>query len=304
MGSGVANAYAMINGIKVVASYDETSDVWVVEANAPSSSSWSMPGHVYGITLHAEDEAGNTVSMDSSDPTYGEQLQVRVLEKTPPIVEIIKPTSMSVIGVNYTTIELFASDFGGSELNFASTVFKVNGVDKANELDWTYGEDPKAGYFASYTATGLNDGTNTIELSMPDNDGNESSASVTLIVSTKAPTLELTSPAEGVITNGDTITIAGSSSIDTSGVSIVSVTVNGVPIPVEDDGSFSYDYPITEGDNTLTIVATDSAGNKTQVVRHIERDSAAPIITDVTVEPTVVDASGMIRITFRVVDPG
>lgn len=301
MGSGVSKAYAMIDGVKVVASYNEADDLWVIEANAPSESSWNLPGHVYGISLHAEDEAGNTVSMDSSDPTYGDQLKVRVLEKTPPTVSIVQPTSMSVIGVNYASIKLSAIDFGGSGLNFASAVFKVNDVDKTSELEWSEVDGVQV---AEYTAIGLNDGTNSIEFSMSDNDGNESSSSVTFVVSTKAPTLELTSPAEGVITNGETITISGSSSIDTEGVTIVSVTVNGSPLPLEEDGSFDYEYPLSEGENVLTIIVTDSAGNKTQIIRHVERDSAAPVITDVTVEPTVVDASGMIRITFRVTDPG
>ena len=91
MPTGVKTAYAMINGQKVVARYHEDTQRWSVETSAPAESSWSQPDHVYQITLHAEDNAGNTVEMTSSDPTYGDQLKVRVLEKTAPAATIIQP---------------------------------------------------------------------------------------------------------------------------------------------------------------------------------------------------------------------
>lgn len=47
MPTNIKQAYAMVNGQKVVASYDEDSGLWSVETNAPSKSSWNQPDHVY-----------------------------------------------------------------------------------------------------------------------------------------------------------------------------------------------------------------------------------------------------------------
>lgn len=301
MSTGVSTAYAMIDGKKVIAVYDSNLDVWVVEANAPAISSWPQPDHVYTISLYAEDEAGNTTTMTASDPVYGDQLKIRVLEKSAPIATILTPTAMSVFGSNSITVSLAMEDVGDSGINLSSVAFVLNGVERASELSWT---NTGGVYSAIYSANNLNDGINSISFSVMDNDGNESEeASVTFIVSTVAPTLEITSPAEGIITNSETVLVSGSSSIVTSGVVITSITVNGTEIPILENNSFSYEYSLVEGENLITIVSTDSAGNSTQVLRHVVRDTLAPIITDVSAESTVVDASGMIRVTFRVVDP-
>lgn len=300
MATGVANAYAIIDGKKIVARYDSETDLWVVEGNAPAESSWSQPGHVYGITLFAEDEAGNVATIDSTDPVYGSQLRVRVLETTPPDAQILTPTAMSVIGKNEAEISLQMSDHT-SGINLSSVVAILNGVSIVDQLDWT---ENGGIYTATYLAEGLNDGTNNIAFSVQDNDGNSSVENlVTFIVSTRAPALNILSPVEGVITNGDTVMVKGITSTFNSAVSIATVKVNDVIVPIDKEtGEFSYLYSLVEGDNSITIVSTDSVGNKTQVIRKVVRDSKAPIITDISTESVVVTTSGMIKVTFKVTD--
>lgn len=302
--SNISKAYAMLDGKQVNAVYDEETGLWTVEMTAPSTSSWNEPGHVYNVTLYAEDQAGNVATMTSSDETYGDQLKIRVLETTKPVATIEQPTAMSILGVNTVEAKLAISDEGDSGLNLSSVVFKINGVDKSSELVWKVDAEAAGdSRTATYTAVGLNDGMNTMTLSVSDNDGNVSEEStVTFVVSTKAPTLEITTPVEGIITNAATVTIAGNTHADVTGVVISVVTVNDVPITVADDGTFEYEYTLTEGENTITIVATDTAGNSSQVIRHVTMDATAPVITDVTTESVVVNASGMIRITFKVTD--
>lgn len=305
--SNISKAYAVLDGKQVNAVYDESTGLWTVEMTAPATSSWNEPDHVYTVALYAEDQAGNVATMTASDEEYGDQLKIRVLEVTKPIATIIQPTAMSILGTNTVDAKFRISDAGDSGLNLSSVVFKVNGVDKSQELVWENDDEATADdgdvRIASYILAGLNDGVNTIALSVSDNDGNESAESVvTFVVSTKAPTLEITTPMEGIITNEETVTIAGSTSADVAGVTISSVTVNGVPIEISEDGTFEHVYELTEGENTITIIATDTAGNSSQVIRHITMDATAPIITDVETESVVVNASGMIRITFKVTD--
>lgn len=301
MASGIKTAYAMINGQKVVAQYKEETQSWTVETAAPAESSWSQPDHVYLITLHAEDNAGNTVEMTSSDPTYGEQLKVRVLEKTAPTATIVSPTQGSVIGVNEADIILEIRDAGGSGLNMQSVSFKLNGA-SIGSLEWTDGEDGKK--TATYRASGLPDGSNSIELSVSDNDGNASNAaSTSFIVSTAAPSLTVDTPAENLITNSPVVTVAGNVAPGSENVTIVSLTVNDQPVAVGlNGGAYTYERTLTEGANVITVKATDSVGNSTQVVRNVTLDTKIPVITDVVLESATVDAGGIIRITFKVTD--
>ena len=49
----------------------------------------------------------------------------------------------------------------------------------------------------------------------------------------------------------------------------IAVTINDRMVVIKTDNSFSYGYPLNEGDNILNIVATDAAGNQTTVQRKV-----------------------------------
>ena len=54
----VKSAWVMCNGQRVNATYNEDTQTWTAQVTAPAQSSWSQPNHVYGLEIHAEDEAG------------------------------------------------------------------------------------------------------------------------------------------------------------------------------------------------------------------------------------------------------
>lgn len=208
--SAIKEAYIMFNDRKVVAQYDERTKTWTATTNAPANSSWSQPDHVYKVEIHAVDAANNEATMTSANPTYGDQLKIRVLEKSKPTATIVSPTQGSVLGASEQDIVLEMSDAGGSGLNETTVVFTVNGESHAGDLSFTDHESKRR---ATYHATGLND-----------------------------------------------------------------------------------------GQNTITVVSTDSIGKATTVTRHVTLDTKAPIITDVVAEATTVDSGGTIKITFKVTD--
>ena len=301
MPTNIKQAYAMVNGQKVVASYDEDSGLWSVETSPPSQSSWNQPDHVYQITLHAEDLAGNTAEMTSSDPTYGEQLEIRVLETTPPVATIVSPTQGAVLGASTQNVVMELQDTGDSGLNMSTVVFKINNQPISEGLDWQDGTDGKK--TCTYVAKNLSDGSNTITLQVTDNDGNKSNlASVTFMISTAAPQLSVTTPTEGLITNSPSLTVSGTVTPGSELVSISSVTVNGDNAVVS-EGAFTKEITLTEGQNTVTVIATDSLGKTTTVTRHVTLDTKAPVISDVVAESTTVNVGGTIRITFKITDP-
>lgn len=301
--SAIKKAYIMFNGQKVVAQYDEKTKTWTATTNAPANSSWSQPDHVYKVEIHAVDAANNEATMTSADPTYGDQLKIRVLEKSKPTATIVSPTQGSVLGASEQDIVLEMSDAGGSGLNETAVVFTVNGESHAGDLSFTDHESKRR---ATYHAAGLTDGENTITFQVADNDGNVSNlATTTFIVSTAAPSLTVDTPTEGLITNSNKLTVTGSTTPGSSAVTIASVKVNNQSVSLTGSSTkktFSHEITLVEGQNTITVVSTDSIGKVTTVTRHVTLDTKAPIITDVVAEATTVDSGGTIKITFKVTD--
>ncbi|MEK7543778.1 MAG: hypothetical protein AAB557_02850 [Patescibacteria group bacterium] len=74
----------------------------------------------------------------------------------------------------------------------------------------------------------------------------------------KKPELTITSPTDGarVVGESNALIVKGKTASDNT------VTVNDRLAVVGNDGSFSYTFSLSEGDNTLHIVATDPAGNQ------------------------------------------
>ncbi len=113
----------------------------------------------------------------------------------------------------------------------------------------------------------LKEGANTISAKIGDDKENTSELSnvVSVTYANKPPTLTISDPSDNATINGEknTVTVNGITGENTT------VTVNDRFVVVHNDNSFSYDYPLNEGDNMLKIVATDSAGNKTTVERKV-----------------------------------
>lgn len=315
--SNIKKAVVRFNGQDLVATYDAETQLWTATATAPSTSSYGQPDHVYKAEVFAEDQAGNSASVNSSDATYGAQLKIRVLEKTKPEGVIRTPSNGSVLGVNTQNVLIAVTDNGGSGLNNASFKLKVNERViplKAGEAD---GYTIEAGSGADngktlvkYTAKNLSDGANKVTFEFADNDGNAGNTLTSnFTISTAAPSLNITSPADNLLTNSKTVTVAGAATTAIAGVTIskVVIKVDGGAdnaVTLGGNGSFSKEITIDrDGRHTITIIATDSLGKTTQVVRNVTIDTTKPVITDIKASATTVDAGGRIVFTFKVTDP-
>lgn len=300
--SQIVETWAEYKGSRYNATYNEGTHLWDVDIPSGAESSYSQPNHTYPITLHAKDAAGNETVMQATDPTYSDELNIRVLEKTKPVATIVSPTQGSVLGSATQDIVMELSDAGGSGLNMASVVFKINNVQVSSGLSWSDGAGGKK--TCTYHATNLSDGSNSVSLQVTDNDGNVSDlASVTFVISTSAPTLNVTSPTDNLLTNSNKVTVAGTAAAGSDAVTLSEVTINDTPADIGEGGAFSEEITLQEGENTITIVAKDSLGKTTTVIRHVTVDTKAPIISEVEAEATTVDANSTIHITFKVTDP-
>lgn len=291
-----------IKANSIMQSYSSGTGEWSVDIPSGSESSYGQANHTYPIELHAFDAAGNETIMYATDDTYGDQLNIRVLEKTKPTATIVSPTQGSVLGSATQDIVMELSDAGGSGLNMASVIFKVNNIQVSTGLTWSDGADGKK--TCTYHATNLSDGSNSVSLQVTDNDGNVSDVDeVSFVISTSAPTLNVTSPTEGLLTNSNQVTVAGTAAAGSDAVTLTEVTINGERADIGEGGAFSEVITLTEGANTITIIAKDSLGKTTTVTRHVTVDTQAPIISDVEAEATTVDANSTIHLTFKVTDP-
>lgn len=139
-----------------------------------------------------------------------------------------------------------------------------------------------------------------------DYDGNAAAQkSVTFKIDTVPPTLSITSPANGLVTNQAACTVAGKTNDATSSPVTVTVKLNSgaaEAVTVGSDGSFSKAITLVAGSNTITIVATDYAGKTTTVTRTVKLDTTPPTIKSVTLTPNPVDAGKTFIISVDVTD--
>ncbi len=108
----------------------------------------------------------------------------------------------------------------------------------------------------------LSDGNNLISAQAKNSQGAESplSSSWEVIRDAQPPALSITSPADKNSTQGSSqkiIEISGQTEPDAA------VTVNGRLAIVAADGKFSFRFNQQEGENSVTVIARDRAGNQT-----------------------------------------
>jgi len=128
--------------------------------------------------------------------------------------------------------------------------------------------------------------------------GNSATATQSVtITDTTAPVITIASPVDGSIVNTSQITVSGTASDDSG---IASVTVNGETA----DGTESWSKLLTlsEGDNTITVVATDNDGNPTTRTITVKLDTTAPVIESVTLYPANTTPGATIDISMSASD--
>lgn len=289
---------AVINGQTYTLTLNSGTGKYETTITAPSQSSYNQSGHYFNVQLQATDTAGNLTTVDASDSTLGSKLQLVVKEKAAPVITISYPTASATIVNNKPTITFSVLD-ADSGVNPDSIKITIDGT--AITAGITKTKNGSA-YDCSYApASALSDGEHTIKVDASDYDGNVAAQkSVTFKIDTVPPALSITSPGAGLVTNVATLVVTGSTNDLTS--SPCTVTINGSAISVNGDGTFSKSLTLTEGNNTITVVSTDSAGKSTTITRTVTLDTVLPVISAVTITPNPVDSGSTFVISVSVTD--
>jgi len=169
-------------------------------------------------------------------------------DKTPPFPPILSPVATAT---NSATLKIE----GYAEPQSTLKIF-LNDNEAKKVLLGTDGT-------FSFSDITLSDGKNIIYTIAIDGANNESSPSEQLIVTYKkgAPKLEVSEPTQNqeFDKNHQEITIKGTTDAGND------IRINDRFVPVKDDGAFSFSLKLNEGENTLVIVARDTAGNETKL---------------------------------------
>lgn len=295
---------AKINGQTYALTLNATTGKYEAIITAPAKSSYTInDGHYYDVEVSANDNAGNSTTVNASDKTLGSSLKLVVKEKTAPIITITSPTSGATLVNNKPAITVEVTD---NDSGVNTSTFKLV-IDNGTAITWASGTATAitGGYRWTYTpATALTDGSHTIKVNVSDYDGNAATEkSVTVKVDTTPPTLNISAPADGLYTNKTSGTVSGVTNDETSSPVTIVITVNGTDqgaVTVNTDGSFSHSVTYTEGANAIVIKATDAAGKYSTVERTVNVNTVAPKIKSVTITPNPVSAGNTYTISVEV----
>lgn len=179
-------------------------------------------------------------------------------DTTPPVLVVEQPASGLVTPANQIGVS-------GTFSDQSPTTITVNGIAAAIQGN-------------SFTASvSLAEGLNTIQVVATDAASNQSTASLNVTRDSIAPVLNVITPAQGLVTTDEGITLFGEVTDETQTV----LTVDGTPVIVNGN-VFSTQLSPPEGTNQVHVRATDAAGNFTEVVRTVTSDFTEPVITDLT----------------------
>lgn len=302
----VASVKFTLNGVDTMLTAG-ANNTWTGTISAPGTTSYNENAdHAYYATVTATDDAGNATTVDVSDATLGASLKLRVLEKDAPTQVLTYPTSGGyVTDTDTPTFRWTVTDVdaGSGVSGIDSSTISIT-IDGGAAITTGITKTAIAGGFeCEYTpSVALTQGAHTYVVSVSDNDGNHAtSASTSFTVDTAAPSLNVTSPATDMVTNVDTLTVSGTT--DDITTKPVTVTVNGDPVTVTPGtGEFSTTVNLTPGANTITVIATDTAGNTTTVTRTVTLNTTPPTIVSITLTPNPVDAGRTYVVTVVATD--
>ena len=275
----IATVKAVINGQTYPLTLAEDG-YYTLSGTAPALSSANEPGGYYGVQIIATDEAGNETTINQEDGTWGEQLRLVAYESVKPTATITYPSADSRINTCTPTITAQLRD-NDSGIDPATLDLRINGGSKITQGAPGLTLTPvEGGYDLSYAVpTALDEGQTTISVGVSDKDGN---------IAVTAPTISLSSPAEGIVTNQAAVQITGITSDDQLTSVTLTVTVNGHdqgPVTVDGQtGAFALQANpshMQEGANVIKVKVVDATGLEAEITRNVVLDTIPPRIVEV-----------------------
>ncbi len=241
------------SSVRVEGTFDERgSGIDLVKMRFPGSG-WVeagiAPGQTFSADLTGLGEGDHTIELEFLDLAGGRSLVfVNVTVDTlPPAIVVISPGALT----NQVPVVLRGVTEPGSSVI-------VNDIDVPVSDGGEFSMD-----------LGSSDGTILVEILVTDGAGHVNSTSLTVVVDTIPPDLEVTSPLPGAWVTSSEFEVSGT--LEPGAV----VTVNGWEPVVEGD-HFSIAIPGFEGTFEVEVLAVDAAGNEERLSFMVNIDTEAP----------------------------
>mgnify|MGYP002557915572 FL=1 len=292
---------ATINGQTYDLALNSSTGKWEATITAPGKTSYNQAGGYYNVSVVATNEAGTS---GNADATTIDGLKLVVKETVAPVITIVSPTNGAyVTNSKQPVVFTVVDEAGGSGVDISSLVVKLDG--KAVDAATLTNTAITNGYSVTYTpAAALADGAHTVTIDCKDNDGNAATQkSTSYTIDTVPPTLNVTSPAEGLVTATSSVTVAGTTNDATSSPVTITISLNGEDqgaVTVGANGSFSKTITLAEGSNTIIVKAKDAAGKESTVTRNVTLDTSVPKIKSATITPNPVDTGATMVISVTI----
>lgn len=296
----ISSVRAQINGTWYTLTLSGT-NTYTATVTAPGTTSFNRTGGYYDVTVEATNTAGTVTTQNASGLAA---LKLIVKEKVVPVITIVSPTSgASVVNNKQPVTFTVVDESGGSGVKISSLVVKQDNTAVASSTITSTAITN--GYSVTYTpATALSDGSHTVTITVSDNDGNAATAkSTTYKVDTVPPTLNITAPANELVTNSASLVVRGTTNDATSSPVTVKMTLNNTDqgtVSVDTSGVFTKTLTLANGLNTIVITATDAAGKASSVTRAVTLDTSKPVVKSATITPNPVDAGATMVISVVV----
>ena len=200
-----------------------------------------LPDAVYDLAVRAVDRAGNVGRLDFPGV---------ILDTHSPFIEL---DGVIPAATNVRTLRLEGRTEAGATIRVGNLIAYPNAT----------------GAFAfDYPLT---EGMNGLVILVTDRVGNTNQTVLSVLLDTIPPTLTITSPEEGTITNDGGVFVSGRTDSDAS------VTINGVPVPVAQD-SFTRQLTLGDGTQDIVVRAVDEAGNEAFRTVTVTVDLTPPVL--------------------------
>ncbi len=224
---------------------------------------------------YALSEGSNTLRITATDRAGNNNTITRtvIFDTVAPQIALTSPTANLVTRFRDLTV-------GGSVEPAILTVY-VNGapVPTAN------------GAFAKVVR--LDEGRNVVVVQAWDPAGNPATSSAAVTLDTVPPEVSISSPSDGALVNLASIRVAGFFANATQ------LVLNGVALSAL-SGEFDENVALAEGENRITAVVVDAAGNVAEAIVRVDRDTEAPTVTvDLPATPLRTEAN-VITVTGQV----
>ncbi len=214
-------------------------------------------------------EGTNQIGLSASDPAGNTSYTslIIVLDTIPPQINIASPVDGKVVNTQMISVTGSIMDD-----NIDTVMVEVN--DHPPQLLTLTG--------LNFSATvALNPGTNTLIFNAIDRAGNSTRLTRSVILDNDTPIVAFTSPMSGAIISG-TLPISVESSDATSGIASVALFIDGELKATLYQTPFNFEYNtliLSPGLHTLTVRATDGAGNQAETSINITVDNIGPTVT-------------------------